>query len=367
MKKNTLGGVLSGVLLGALLCGVLLYQTNSATTAQLVEVAPRSVEEQQTIDVYEKTNEAVAFISTVSLSVDPFDLFLSLRPREGSGSGTVIDGKRGIILTNLHVVRDAQKVEITLADEKSYTAKLIGYDEVYDLAVLRLDNPPSGLRGLDFADSSQLAVGQRVLAIGNPFGLHRTLTEGIISSLDRAVRSSDKVLMRGLIQTDAAINPGNSGGPLLDTAGRLVGINTAILSQSGDSAGIGFAVPVNRIRQVLPDLIRTGRVVRHDPGWVLADSSWGPVVRWIDPDGAAAQVGIEPLLRVVQRGFVRGVVKDYDRADVVVSVNGSRVDTKADVEIAVIESNPRKPIELVVRRGRPGSPTRKVTLPAVAR
>lgn len=227
----------------------------------------RSDEESRVIEVYKRVNEAVVFISTLSRP-DPFDFLPEFQYREGSGSGLIVNAEKGIILTNLHVIQDADKVEIFLADGRNYPARLLGHDAEYDLAVLQLLEAPKKLTALSFGDSSQLEVGQRVLAIGNPHGLDRTLTQGIVSSLNRTVRNPNNYLMRGLIQTDAAINPGNSGGPLLDVDGRVIGITTAILSKSGDSAGIGFAVPINQIARILPELITTGRVLRPKLGWV---------------------------------------------------------------------------------------------------
>jgi S1-C subfamily serine protease len=278
----------------------------------------------------------------------------------------VIDGPQGIILTNLHVIQDAQRIEISLADGKNYNARLVGFDREYDIAVLKLTNPPRGLVGLDFTDSSKVEVGQRVLAIGNPFGLGRTLTTGIVSSLDRTVKSPTGTVMKGLIQTDAAINPGNSGGPLLDADGRVVGINTAILSQSGDSAGIGFAVPINQIRRVLPELIATGKVLRPKMGWMLADTNQGPMVRRILGGSPADEAGLQPIERRVDQGFVRGVVRDFDRADLIMKVNGRRVLTADEVD-DVVQSSEGKPITLTIRRGGQAGRERDVVVTPVLR
>ncbi len=202
-----------------------------------VERASRSGEEQRTIDVYRQVNEAVVFVTTITLEYDPFEFLMEYQPREGTGSGVIVDARRGIILTNNHVIGNAHRIEVTLADGKNYKASLVGTDPETDIGVIQIVDPPPSLTAVTFGDSSNVEIGQRVLAIGNPFGLSRTLTQGIVSSLDRTVKSPSGSILRGLIQTDAAINPGNSGGPLLDSDGRLVGINTAILSQSGDSAG----------------------------------------------------------------------------------------------------------------------------------
>ena len=325
----------------------------------------RSDSEQRTIDVYKATNEAVAFITTISLVVDPNDLFLEVQPREGTGSGIVVDARKGTILTNLHVIQHADKIEISLADGQNYRARLVGTDQELDIAVLQLRDPPPHLTAITFGDSSKLEVGQRVLAIGNPFGLNRTLTEGIVSSLDRVVRHPSGNVMKGLLQTDAAINPGNSGGPLLDMDGRLIGINTAILSQSGDSAGIGFAVPINQIKRVLPELVATGKVLRPKMGWILADTNQGAMVRRVLPNGPAQLAGLAPIERPVQDIFLQGFIRDYAHADLIVAVNGTPVTSADQVEDIVAQSEPSQEIVLSVRRGGQSGKQREVRLKPV--
>lgn len=313
--------------------------------------AQRTAEEQRTIDVYKATSGAVVFISTITLTVDPLDVFMEVRPHEGTGSGIIVDAQRGIVITNLHVIQDAQKIEILLDNGQSYRARLLGFDQEYDIAVLQLLNPGRNLVDIPFADSSRVEVGQRVLAIGNPFGLNRTLTTGIVSSLDRTVKAPSGVLMKGLIQTDAAINPGNSGGPLLDADGHLIGMNTAILSQSGDSAGIGFAIPINQIKRVLPELIATGKVLRPKIGWVLVDTNQGPMVRRVVQGSPADRAGVTPIEKVVQNVFRSGLVRDFSRADLIYSVNGQRVFNRDQVEEATQRSDSRKPLIFTLRRG----------------
>lgn len=329
--------------------------------------ATRTSSEKRTIEVYKRTNEAVVFITTVTLTVDPFDWFPELKPQKGSGSGLIVDSKRGIIITNLHVIQSAHKIEILLGDGQPYQAKLLGYDEAYDIAVLQLKNPPRDLISIPFGDSSALEVGQRVLAIGNPFGLNRTLTSGIVSSLDRTVKNPSGVLMKDLIQTDAAINPGNSGGPLLDGDGRLIGINTAILSQSGDSAGIGFAVPINQIKRVLPELIATGKVLRPDFGWVLVDTNQGPMVRRVMKNGPADVAGISPIERVVRNTLFQGYVRDFDRADLIYKIGGKRVFTRNDVDDLLNEDRTKKEVLFTFRRGGVRGPERRVRIIPVLR
>jgi S1-C subfamily serine protease len=213
-------------------------------------------EERNNIAVYEKVADGVVNVTSTAVQMD---FFFNAFPTQGSGSGSIIDVK-GHILTNHHVVAEAQKLEVTLADGSKWPAKLVGSDPDNDLAVIKIEAPKEKLKVIAMGDSKNLRIGQKVLAIGNPFGLQRTLTTGIISSLGRTIRSDVGTLMEDIIQTDAAINPGNSGGPLLNSDGEIIGINSAILSPSGGNVGIGFAVPVNLARRVVPELISKGYV-----------------------------------------------------------------------------------------------------------
>lgn len=328
--------------------------------------ATRTADEQRTIDIYKRTNRAVVFITTRTFAADPFDLFEDLKPREGTGTGTIVDAARGLILTNFHVIQSVLQaggtVEIVLPSGDNGKGKLLGYDDENDLAVFQLSNPPKDLVSIPFGDSARLEVGQRVLAIGNPFGLSRTLTEGIVSSLDRTMRSPSGVVLRNLIQTDAAINPGNSGGPLLDADGRLIGINTAILSQSGDSAGIGFAVPVNHLKRILPELVSTGRVMRPDVGWQLIDTDHGPMVLRVQPNSPAQRAGIAAIERAVDGVFVRGVRRDIDKGDLIVRVNGKKVISKEEVDDVIRDVGRGDELTITVRRGGMFGPERQLTL-----
>jgi S1-C subfamily serine protease len=331
---------------------VVHYKQKIVAAVEQSHETPRSEEEQRIINIYRQTNEAVVFITTITLTMDPFDFFLAYQPRKGTGSGIVVDSKRGILLTNLHVVGEAHKIEVTLADGNNYSATTIGTDEHTDIAVLKLKKIPSRLSEISFGNSSHVEVGQRVVAIGNPFGLNRTLTTGSISSLSRNVKSPSGTVLRGLIQTDAAINPGNSGGPLIDMSGQLIGINSAILSQSGDSAGIGFASPINQIKRLLPRLISGGKVLRPELGWVLIDTSVGPMVLRTLDNTPASKAGIEPIERKVKEVFLRGFVRDTSRADVVVAIDGKETRTVEEVEEALeLHEPPHSPVKLELKRG----------------
>jgi S1-C subfamily serine protease len=365
MKENGIvkpPSVIIALLLSAAVFFLVLLFNPSIRAGDLGNSTYRSEEEEKTINVYKKTNDAVVFITTITLSVDPFDFFLELQPREGTGSGVIIDSAKGIILTNLHVIGEAHKIEITLSNGHNYKAKLLGFDNETDIAVLQLHSFPKDIKSIPLGDSSKLEVGQRILAIGNPFGLNRTLTSGIVSSLERTVKNPSGSLMKGLIQTDAAINPGNSGGPLLDNEGRLIGINTAILSQSGDSAGISFAVPINTIKRILPELIATGKVLRPSFGWILVDTNQGPFVLRIQPGGPAAEAGIEPIERKVKDMFLMGYVRSFETADLIVKVNGKKVTTKDDVETLITAAPSQQPVSLVLRKGGLDGNEREVTV-----
>ncbi len=318
--------------------------------------ASRTAEEQKTIDLYKRANQAVVFIATRSYVVDPFAFFDEVKPQEGTGTGTIIDVDRGLVITNLHVIENALQsggsVEIMLASGQNSKARLVGYDPESDIAVLQVSQLPRGTVGIPYGDSATLEVGQRVLAIGNPFGLYRSLTSGIISSLDRSMKTPQGAVLKNLIQTDAAINPGNSGGPLLDADGRLIGINTAILSQSGDSAGVGFAVPINSIRRIIPELLATGKVSRAYLGWLLADTDQGPMVLRVIKDSPAERAGIRPIERVFSSGaFVQGYRRDIEDADLIFKVGGERVRNRDEVEDRIRKARRGESVEFVLRTG----------------
>lgn len=238
----------------------LILETNSAVVKTVANNNSYTQDELQNINVYELCNEAVVNINT---KVVAYDWFLDPYVQDGgSGSGSIID-KRGYILTNVHVIQDASKIYVSLSDGSQYEAEVVGQDLDSDLAVLKF-NPPQGmeLKTISFGDSTGLKVGQKVIAIGNPFGMERTMTTGIVSAIGRPIQNSNKRIIRNMIQTDTAINPGNSGGPLLNTSGQMIGINTMIMSNSGSSSGVGFAVPSETAVRVVADLIKYGKVQR---------------------------------------------------------------------------------------------------------
>lgn len=310
-------------------------------------IAPRSKEEQLIIDVYKQANAAVVNISTQSTTLD----FFGPISQQGSGSGVIIDSKLGLIITNSHVTSHADKVAVTLANGQTYAVTMVGEDPDNEIALLRLKEVPDNLSSIPLGDSSLLEVGQRVLAIGNPFGLKRTLTTGVISSLGRTLRSENGRLIEEIIQTDAAINPGNSGGPLLDTSGRIVGLNTAILSHTGESAGIGFAIPVNQIKKALPQLLRYGKVLRPKvSGIITADLDEGLAILYVQPGSEAAQEGLVGARQEIRRGMFVAYVVNLANADFIVGANGKKVNNKNEFEAALEGESAGNKVTLEVRR-----------------
>ncbi len=278
--------------------------------------------ERSLTDLFEEASPSVAYITTVSLRRDFFRLNVMEIP-SGTGSAFVWDD-RGNIVTNFHVIRGAHRAEITLADGTTWEASLVGSAQEKDLAVLHIEAPRPQLHPIRLGTSFDLSVGQTVLAIGNPFGYDHTLTSGIVSALGREIESTDGVPIRNVIQTDAAINPGNSGGPLLDSAGRLIGVNTAIVSPSGGYAGVGFAIPVDTVNWVVPQLIAYGKVQRPDLGIDLATDHIvrrsgieGAVVIAVVPGSGAETAGVQPARRD-RRGRVM-------IGDVITAVDGESI------------------------------------------
>ena len=267
-------------------------------------------DEEINIRVYRAASPAVVNITTIAMA---YDFFLNPVAKEGTGSGAIID-RSGHILTNFHVIDGARRLEVTLADGSKWPARPVGADPSNDLAVIKIDAPVENLTVIPLGDSSKLLVGQKVLVIGNPFGLDRTLTVGIVSSLGRSIRADNGRLIRDIIQTDAAINPGNSGGPVLNSSGEVIGVSTAIFSPSGGSVGVGFAVPINTAKRIIPELIKRGYVARpylgiagHDivPALVQAlrlPVNEGIMVVEVTPGSPAQRAGIRGGDRAVQVG-----------------------------------------------------------------
>jgi S1-C subfamily serine protease len=327
---------------------------NSASTSPSTEVPAElldgaDADEKANITVYAATNRGVVHIKTAASGG-----FLGEEVSEGSGSGFVID-KKGHILTNFHVISDAESLQVVLFDGSTHDASLVGTDASNDVAVVRIRTGAEKLWPLTLGDSSRLAVGRKVLALGNPFGLERTLTTGIISSLDRSLKSLNGRMIKGIIQTDAAINPGNSGGPLLDSRGRVIGITTAIVGPAHQSSGIGFAVPVNTIQRILRPLIETGRVVRADLGIRRAyKTDQGLFIIDLIEGGAAELAGLRPLgVKIERIGPYRRQRLDPDSADLIVAINGKRVRTLDELMTEVESHSPGDTITVTtIREGK---------------
>jgi S1-C subfamily serine protease len=317
-------------------------------------VTPRgalNAEERAVIEMFEKAKRSVVYITTSERVRDLWTRNIRSIPK-GTGSGFFWD-QQGDILTNYHVIAGASEARVRLNDGRDYPAALVGASAFHDIAVLRVKVPSNRPPPLPLGTSHDLRVGQSVYAIGNPFGLDWTLTKGIVSALDRALDNEDGTTIEHLIQTDAAINPGNSGGPLLDSAGRLIGMNTAIYSPSGASAGIGFAVPIDAINRVAPALIERGRYTPPSLG-IEVDSDLngflserlnleGVFVLKVDPKGPAAAAGLRAAR--VERGNV--IVP----GDVIVAVGGKPVDTVPKLQARLDDFNPGDKVRLGVLRG----------------
>ena len=312
-----------------------------------------TVEEQTNIAVYEAVNRGVVNINTKATVAT--GLFLMEVPSEGAGSGIVLD-REGHVLTNFHVVEGAREIQAVLYDGSAHAARVIGIDPATDVAVIKVEAPEAILHPVAFGTSNDLRVGQRVFAIGNPFGLERTLTTGIISSLNRSLPTKTGRTIKSIIQTDAAINPGNSGGPLVDSGSHLIGMTTAIASRTGQSAGVGFAIPVGTLSRIVPQLIRQGKVVRPDAGIArVYQSDAGLVVAELAPDGPAERAGLRGFKIVRERrrqGPFTVETSRVDRAgaDLIVAVAGQAVRTADDFLSAVESRNPGDQVLISVQR-----------------
>lgn len=336
-------------------------ETNpSATIPVAANNSAYSQIELQNINVYSICNEAVVNINT---QVTAYDWFLQPYVQEGgSGSGSIID-KRGYILTNVHVIADATKIYVSLFDGTQYEAEVVGTDLDSDLAVIKF-TPPDGveLKTISFGSSTSLKVGQRVIAIGNPFGLERTMTTGIVSGLGRPIQNSNNRIIRNMIQTDAAINPGNSGGPLLDTNGKMIGINTMIQSSSGSSAGVGFAVPSETAVRVVADLIKYGKVQRGKIDATIIqmsrriaqyaglDIANGVLVSEVKRGGNAEAAGLKGGTEAAYYGSRRDII--YIGGDVITQIDNIAVSSLADYYSALESKRPGDTVTVVVRRNR---------------
>ncbi|MAQ19629.1 MAG: 2-alkenal reductase [Sandaracinus sp.] len=315
-------------------------------------VAPRgdlSGAEETTIAVYRNASPSVVFITKLSVQMDPFRRNVMTIPA-GTGSGFVWDDQ-GHIVTNYHVVAGGQGARVTLDDQTVWPAQLVGTYPDKDIAVLKIDCPAEKLRPLPVGESSDLQVGQHVFAIGNPFGLDHTLSTGVISGLGREIMSMSRRPIQGVIQTDAAINPGNSGGPLLDSAGRLIGMNTAIYSPSGASAGVGFAVPVAAISRAVPQLIASGQVERAGLGIQIDEGELaqrlgvrGALVIGVVPGSGAAQAGLRPTVR--DRATGRIIL-----GDLIVAIDDQPVGNTLDLYRALDGLDVGHDAKVTVRRG----------------
>ena len=315
---------------------------------------PIDQDESNNIDIYKRVSPAV--VNVTSTTVD-FDFFFNAVPSQGSGSGSIIDAN-GHILTNYHVIEGARVLEVTLGDKRKFKAKIVGIDPSNDLAVIRIDPDKKALQTVQMGNSANLQVGQKVLAIGNPFGFEGTLTVGVISSLRRSIRAENGKLIDDVIQTDAAINPGNSGGPLLNSKGEIIGINAQIVTPSGGSVGIGFAVPINTAKMIIPDLITEGRVRRPyvklmgyeitpDLAQVLElPVDHGFLVARIQSDDSFGQGGIRggrETYRVGNSLMILG-------GDLIVEVDGQDIDSKDRLDRIISNKRPGDVIQVKLYR-----------------
>jgi len=317
-----------------LLCAALLAALPAAAQRPVQPRGALDAAELNNISVFKKSSPSVVHITTLDVQRDFFSLDVQQVPR-GTGTGFIWD-ERGHIVTNYHVIQGGDAARVTLADQSSYAARLVGAFPDRDLAVLRIEAPREKLVPIAIGSSRELQVGQGVYAIGNPFGLDQTLTRGIVSALNREIESVNRRAIRGVIQTDAAINPGNSGGPLLDSAGRLIGVNTQIYSPSGASAGIGFAIPVDEVNRVVPRLIKDGRYIRPAIGVTSGSAQLqqalrlpkGVAIAGVGARSPAAEAGLQPFTRARDGRIVHG--------DVITAINDEAIADLDDM-LALLE------------------------------
>lgn len=344
--------LLLGVLIGLQVIPA-LRERAAAPPAEPRPVAPRgelAPAEETNIAIFERASPSVVYITTRARRVDPWSRSVTEIP-QGTGSGIVWDEK-GHVVTNFHVIQGASSAQVMLHDQSVYEAKLVGTSPGNELAVLRIDAPASALEPLPVGRSSELRVGQAIYAIGNPFGLDHSLSTGVVSALGRTIRSASGPPIDDAIQTDAAVNPGNSGGPLLDSAGRLVGVNTAIVSPSGAFAGVGFAVPVDTVNRVVPALIRSGRYTRPQLGIYVNERASRRLTERLGAEGLmildvregspADEAGLRGLRRTPDGRLVPG--------DVLQAVGGEKVATVAELYDALEERKPGETVTLRILR-----------------
>ena len=342
------------LILGLILLGLWWISDRGERPKYDKEAAPRVVvargdlaeDEKNTIAVFQETSPSVVYITSIEVRRSLFSLNVYEIP-QGTGSGFVWD-REGMIVTNYHVVGDASRVEVSLGNGSVYKGILVGAAPDKDIAVLQISAPADELKPIPLGDSESLQVGQKVFAIGNPFGLDHTITSGIVSALDREITAITGRTIQGVIQTDAAINPGNSGGPLLDSSGRLIGVNTAIYSPSGASAGIGFAVPVDVINRVVPEIIRHGRIIQPGIGVTLASERIanrleinGLLVISVQPGSSADKAGIRETRQV------RGKIS---LGDIILAVNGVSVKSYDDLRTEMERYQIGDEVTLIVQR-----------------
>ena len=340
----------------------LILETNTPVLKIDDSSARFTLDEQQNISVYEKCNEAVVNITTQIMGYNWF--YEPVYTSSGSGSGSIID-KRGYVVTNVHVIENASVITISLSDGSSYEGKIVGQDKESDIAVLKFEVPQNVvLKTISFGDATNLKVGQKVIAIGNPFGLERTMTTGIISGLGRPIQESQNVIIRNMIQTDAAINPGNSGGPLLDSQGRMIGINTIIYSKSGSSSGVGFAIPVSTARRVVSDLLKFGKVNRgvmkldliqntaRIANYAGYNISTGMIVSRVRNGSRADQAGIKGGTQAVKYGTFNPQTI-YLGGDIIVAIDNIEITKLADYYSALESKVPGDSVNVtVIRKGK---------------
>ncbi len=354
-QSSAVTGLLAVLLL--LVAGALVFTVyeQRKNAREAVSFEPRAItpaqdlgaDEKSTIAVFQQDAPSVVHITSIQVAVNQVNMNEMEIPA-GVGSGFIWDNQ-GHIVTNYHVVADAQRAQVILSDGSAYAAEIVGRAPDKDLAVLKIDAPPSKLRKLPIGTSNNLQVGQKVLAIGNPFGLDQTLTTGVVSGLGREIKSVTQHAIHDVVQTDAPINPANSGGPLLDSSGRLIGVNTAIYSPSGASAGIGFAIPVDTVIRIVPQLIQFGMIERPGLGVNIASDQIaarldvdGVLIIDVAPSGAAADAGLV--------GTTPGANGRWSLGDVIVGVDGAAIHKQQDLYRALDDHKVGDRIKLTVMR-----------------